>query len=282
MGAVSELRGDELLMWLDVNGLYESGGPGTFKLHRRDAQGHWAPDEASTLIALAAECPDFDPWLTYSVTPCGDLFLVCQGEGIHSFRPNADRPDEASVYSYTLVDSLTGPEIAHPYWVRGDTLYFTDPDDDDQVYACDLSEGAFGPLRPMARTDMFEAGEVMYANVRPYRDMAIGPMRDARLYMITEEAGTWTCFDGAGWRGSPTAYVSFYSDTAGMVRWFGRKPCRFIPHRISFPLLGERDFFAGRGEDLHSLCVDDRLFFVCEADGTASVLQVTAVPEAQA
>jgi hypothetical protein len=273
-GAACELIGDELLVWEDDNGMSEMGHPGQFVLFRRDAVGHWVSDPSTHMEALVAEIwhqnntdnkAFFSSETGFSTTRLGEFFLVGQRNAVWCFRQ--DRLE--------LTDTLHGPIDAESFWLRGSNLYFDDSNNSDLMYSTSCVEGKFGPLTLSPRTSLLREGEVSCVNVRPFRDMAHGPLRRSRLFTVGEPVEGWTSRDGA-FQGQARDHVCFTGPRGQEARWYGLHDCRFLRHRIDYASLPGRNLFESFGGegDVHSLVLDGQTYFVCEEDGSAWLVKL--------
>jgi hypothetical protein len=270
LGAVGELSGKNLTLWEDCNGLYESGGFGQFVNWQQDSKGCWRADVSTLLEFLIAECPDFDGFDSYTVTPVGDFLLLCQGDNIHTF---ASDENSGSV----LVDTFQGEPVCQPFWVRGNALYFQDEVDPNQFYQIGIDDGYFGEVTPIKRKNVFIPDEVAFQNIRPYRDMNNGPMKKSQLFKLGTAVDGWTVLD-AVLNDQPRAYITFIGPYGEEVRWFSTRDCRILPHRISFTELEGRQLF-GRGaltDVMYSISMDEKTFFIALADGSVQVVRLIA------
>jgi len=268
LGAVGELSGKKLTLWEDCNGLYESGGFGQFVNWQQDPKGCWQIDDSTLLEFLIAECPDFDGFDSYTVTPVGDLLVLCQGDYIHTFAP-----DENS--GSMLVDTLQGEPVCQPFWVRGNALYFQDEVDSNQFYEVLIDDGYFEEATPIQREKVFNPDEVAFHNIRPYRDMNYGPMKKSQLFKLGTAVDGWTVLD-AVLNDQPREYISFIGLSGEQVRWFSTRDCRILPHRISFTELEGRQLFGRNAlaEDMYSISMDEKIYFVALADGSVQVVKL--------
>jgi hypothetical protein len=271
LGAVGELSGKNFTLWEDCNGLYESGGFGQFANWQQDPKGCWQIDEATLLEFLIAECPDFDGFDSYDVTPVGDLLLLCQDDNIHSFFS-----DESS--GIMLIDSLQGDPVRRPFWVRGSAIYFQDKDDSNQFYEVLIDKGCFGEANPIKRENVFKPDEVAFQNIRPYRDMEFGPMKTSQIFKLGTPVAGWTAQD-AGLNEQPREYIEFIGPHGEQVRWFGARDCRILLHRISFTELAGRQLFSrnAQTENMYSIVMDGKIYFMALADGSVQAVQLIDV-----
>jgi hypothetical protein len=253
-GAACELAGDSLFLWEDDNAMSESGMPGQFVVWRRDGEGRWTPDLATFMEFLCAEAPDFDMMSSYAATCLGDVFLIGQSGVMHAF-------GVGEVGYLVLLDTLKGPFDAETFWLRGETLYLPDAQDEAVMHAASLVDGSFGPLTSMPREDIFRPGEIPWVNVRPFRDMAAGPMRGSRLFVVGDPVEDWTVWDGA-FKGQARDHLCF--------------ACRILRHRIDYRHLPGRDLFQNFGGegDVRSLVAEGALYFVCEDDGSGWMVKL--------
>ena len=268
LGAVGELSGKKLTLWEDCNGLYESGGFGQFVSWQQDPKGCWQIDDSTLLEFLIAECPDFDGFDSYTVTPVGDLLVLCQGDNIHTFAS-----DENS--GSMLVDSLQGEPVCQPFWVRGNALYFQDEVDPNQFYEILIDNGYFGEATPIKRENVFNPDEVAFQNIRPYRDMNYGPMKKSQLFKLGTAVDGWTVLD-AVLNDQPREYITFIGPYGEQVRWFSTRDCRILPHRISFTELEGRQLFGRNAltKDMYSISMDEKIYFIALADGSVQVVKL--------
>ena len=271
LGAVGELSGKNFTLWEDCNGLYESGGFGQFANWQQDPKGCWQIDEATLLEFLIAECPNFDGFDSYDVTPVGDLLLLCQDDNIHSFFS-----DESS--GIILIDSLQGDPVRRPFWVRGSAIYFQDEDDPNQFYEVLIDKGCFGEANPIKRENVFKPDEVAFQNIRPYRDMEFGPMKTSQIFKLGTPVAGWTLLD-AGLNEQPREYIEFIGPHGEQVRWFGARDCRILLHRISFTELAGRQLFSrnAQTENMYSIVLDGKIYFMALADGSVQAVQLIDV-----
>ena len=269
-GAACELAGDLLFLWEDDNAMSEIGMPGQFVLWRRDGKGRWAPDPATFMEFLCAEAPDFDMMSSYAATRLGDVFLIGQSGFVHAF-------EVGEAGHLVLRDTLKGPFEAETFWIRGDTLYVPDAQDEAVMHAASQVDGRFGPLTAMPREDIFQPGEIPLVNVRPFRDMAAGPLRGARLFVVGDPAEDWTVWDGA-FKGQARDHLCFAGPDGQEARWYGLHACRILRHRIDYRHLPGRDLFQNFGGegDVRSLVLDDDVYFVCEDDGSGWMVKLIA------
>jgi hypothetical protein len=274
-GAICELAGDDLLIWEDDNERNSQGNFGRFGLWRRDTMGKWHLDPATFVENLLLENNSFNPMRPYAMARVGGDFLVGQAGVVFCFGLCESGYLE-------LRDTLRGPFNAETIWIRGETLYFPDAEDDAVMHAAAFSCSLFGPPIPIARSSLLQEGEVAFMNVRPFRDMSLGPLRGSRLFAVGEPVDGWTVLDGA-LESQARHHISLTGPEGLEARWYGRRDCRILRHRIDFTKLPGRDlfdFFRAEGE-VHSLVLDGRIYFVCEEDGSAWLVKLI-MPESPA
>jgi hypothetical protein len=112
--------------------------------------------------------------------------------------------------------------------------------------------------------------------------MSLGPLRGSRLFAVGEPVDGWTVLDGA-LESQARHHISLTGPEGLEARWYGRRDCRILRHRIDFTKLPGRDlfdFFRAEGE-VHSLVLDGRIYFVCEEDGSAWLVKLI-MPESPA
>jgi hypothetical protein len=145
------------------------------------------------------------------------------------------------------------------------------------MHAASLVDGSFGPLASMPRESIFQSGEIPLVNVRPFRDMALGPLRGSRLFVVGDPAEDWTVWDGA-FKGQARDHLCFAGPDGQEARWYGLHACRILRHRIDYRHLPGRDLFQNFGGegDVRSLVVDDDVYFVCEDDGSGWMVKLIA------
>jgi hypothetical protein len=267
-GAACELTGDELFLWEDDNAMNEQGNVGRFGLWRRKGVSGWSLDPDTFVEAICAEALDFDMMSPYAATRVGVFFLIGQTGKIFCFGAG-----ESGCLG--LRDTLQGPFDGKTLWIRGETLYVPDAQDRTAMYASSFSEGRFGPLTLIPSSSLLREGEVACVNVRPFRDMAFGPLRGSCLFVVGEPVEGWTIWDGA-FEGQARHHVSFTGPQGQEARWYGLRDCRILRHRINYSSLPGRNLFedfGGEG-DVHSLVLDGLIYFVCEEDGSAWLVKL--------
>lgn len=267
-GAACELAGDELLIWEDDNAMNEEGNIGRFGLWRKNASNDWSLDPNTFMQFLGAEAPGFDWFTPYVAAWARSFVLIGQSGNLHCFYLcESGQPK--------LKDTLRGSFDASTFWIRGETLYIPDAQDEAAMHTCSFSEGRFGPLNPYPRAKLLDTGEVDRVNVRPFRDMVPGPLRGSSLFLVGEPHDGWTAWDGA-FEGQAHDHVCFTGSQGQEARWYGLHDCRILRHRIDFAGLPDRDLFklVGSEADVHSLVLDGHIYFVCEADGSAWLVKL--------
>jgi len=267
-GAACELTGDELFLWEDDNAMNESGNVGRFGLWRRKEVSGWSLDPDTFVEAICGEALDFDMMSPYAATQVGGFFLIGQTGKLFCFSAG-----ESGCLG--LRDTLQGPFDGKTLWIRGETLYVPDVQDGTAMYASSFSGGRFGSLTLIPSSSLLREGEVAYVNVRPFRDMAFGPLRGSCLFVVGEPVEGWTAWDGA-FDGQARHHVSFTGPHGQEARWYGLHDCRILRHRINYSTLPGRNLFevfGGEG-DVHSLVLDGLIYFVCEEDGSAWLVKL--------
>ncbi len=267
-GAACEFTGDELFLWEDDNAMNEEGNVGRFALWRRIDGSGWSIDQNTFVEAICSEALDFDMMSPYSATRLGGFILIGQSGTVFCFGVNESG-------HIGLMDTLQGSFDSENMWVRGEMLYVQHAQDETAMYACSFSEGLFGPLTLIPRTNLLRESEEEYVNVRPFRDMALGPLRGSCLFAVGEPVDGWTAWDGR-FEGQERHHVRFSGPNGQEARWYGLHNCRILRHRINYSSLPGRNMFEdSRGEgDVRSLVLDGLIYFICEEDGSAWLVKL--------
>jgi hypothetical protein len=74
----------------------------------------------------------------------------------------------------------------------------------------------------------------------------------------------------------PREYISFIGPSGEQVRWFSKRDCRILPHRISFTELEGRQLFGRNAlsEDIYSISMGEKIYFIALADGSVQVVKL--------
>jgi hypothetical protein len=284
-GAISELIGDELILWSADRGMSESGNGGGFiKFLYRDKE--WVSLDPtaydSYFGAFLAECKDYDGYLNIDVTPMDDYLLISYEDHISLFK-NSGKIDYLALDTmqvkpeYKYLDFISHPFLKNGFWVIDGEIIFAD--DNNQEYFVDyqfykltvLPNHQFSEVKPIAIPQALAVAPLEGVVARKYRAFTKPLPNLLKIFYVGEPLKTLTCFDGSV-NGYPKNYVEFRVNHQ-MIRWYGRQLVRFIPHRVSSQDQSSREFFEPYGGfPLLSMAVDEKFFFITESDGTASLI----------